>query len=688
MARERRVDHSFNVTEKHNIPYVSSDDEIAKFPGHSFALAEEVDHLFQTNSGPKGDSAYDIWLAENNSGTEQDFLDSLKGEKGDSAYRVWLEAGNTGTEDDYLKSLEGAEGADGSDGDPGEDGASAYEVWLAENNSGTEQDFLDSLQGEQGPEGHSAYDVWKEAGNTGTEDDYLKSLEGAEGPPGKDGTGVNILGSYDSEQDLVDANLTGNLGDAYLVGGELYVWDEGNTKWKNVGDIQGPIGPQGPDGPDGKSAYDVAVNNGWHGTDPDPAKHEQEWLDSLVGADGTTGSDGDPGEDGKSAHEIWQDAGNTGSEQEFLDSLQGEQGPEGPDAYNVWLQREDPGGGLGLGWDDYQNDIRGPRGHNGDSAYKVAVKDGFLGTEHEWLESLKGVKGDKGDKGDQGDQGDSGADGASAYEIWISAGNTGTESDFLTALKGDPGKDGANGKDGVDGKEGAQGLPGVQGDPGDQGPSPYEYWLDVTHPGADPDQLDHYDDFEDTIRGEQGPEGHSAYQSYLDNAPLPHLSEADWVASLKGEDGEPGVGINLIGEIDTGNPDDLPSGVNNFGDAYIVSGQLYIWLEDENGDASWHNAGKIQGPPGSKGDDGLSAYEIWIEEGNTGNKQNFLDSLVGQKGEKGDKGDPGKDVDPNTLAALQKEVTDNHNKILELEARIAARENLDTWGSLNPNPNP
>lgn len=33
---------------------------------------------------------------------------------------------------------------------------------------------------------------------------------------------------------------------------------------------------------------------------------------------------------------------------------------------------------------------------NGESAYNIAVKNGFVGTEAEWLESLKGEKGDKG----------------------------------------------------------------------------------------------------------------------------------------------------------------------------------------------------------------------------------------------------------------------------------------------------
>ena len=33
---------------------------------------------------------------------------------------------------------------------------------------------------------------------------------------------------------------------------------------------------------------------------------------------------------------------------------------------------------------------RGPRGFDGDSAYEVAVENGFVGTEQEWLDSIGG----------------------------------------------------------------------------------------------------------------------------------------------------------------------------------------------------------------------------------------------------------------------------------------------------------
>ncbi len=60
---------------------------------------------------------------------------------------------------------------------------------------------------------------------------------------GNDGTGVTILGSYDSEEELKQNHPTGNRGDAYIVNGNLYVWD--STQWKNVGSIQGPPGESG-----------------------------------------------------------------------------------------------------------------------------------------------------------------------------------------------------------------------------------------------------------------------------------------------------------------------------------------------------------------------------------------------------------------------------------------------------------
>ena len=80
-------------------------------------------------------------------------------------------------------------------------------------------------------------------------------------------------------------------------------------------------------GAPGLSAYEIAVKNGFQGT-------ETEWLDSLKG---------------KSSYQIAVDLGFVGTEEEFIASLKGDAGK---------------------------------------SAYEVAVENGFQGTEQEWLTSL------------------------------------------------------------------------------------------------------------------------------------------------------------------------------------------------------------------------------------------------------------------------------------------------------------
>ena len=106
------------------------------------------------------------------------------------------------------------------------------------------------------------------------------------------------------------------------------------------------------------------------------------------------------------------------------------------------------------------------KGKDGKSAYEIAVEHGFVGTEVEWLESLKGVDGKDGVNGKDGCDGRNGVDGLpgkdgksgadglpgrdgidgtdgkSAYIIAVEHGFTGTENEWLQSLKGADGKDG------------------------------------------------------------------------------------------------------------------------------------------------------------------------------------------------------------------------------------------------------
>ena len=106
------------------------------------------------------------------------------------------------------------------------------------------------------------------------------------------------------------------------------------------------------------------------------------------------------------------------------------------------------------------------KGKDGKSPYEIAVEHGFVGTEVEWLESLKGVDGKDGVNGKDGCDGRNGVDGLpgkdgksgadglpgrdgidgtdgkSAYIIAVEHGFSGTENEWLQSLKGADGRDG------------------------------------------------------------------------------------------------------------------------------------------------------------------------------------------------------------------------------------------------------
>ena len=76
----------------------------------------------------------------------------------------------------------------------------------------------------------------------------------------------------------------------------------------------------GSAGSPGKSAYEVAVDTGYVGS-------ESEWVESLQGEPGRPGTPGRPGNPGLSAYEIAVDAGFVGDEAAWLESLKGAPGP-------------------------------------------------------------------------------------------------------------------------------------------------------------------------------------------------------------------------------------------------------------------------------------------------------------------------------------------------------------------------
>ena len=135
---------------------------------------------------------------------------------------------------------------------------------------------------------------------------------------------------------------------------EIEISDFVNTSF-----LKGKDGEKGEAGKDGLSAYELAVQHGFDGT-------EEEWISSLHGRDGL---DGDEGFSPSIVEK-------TNTEDEYV------------------LTVTDVNGSF-----DTPN-LKEGNGEDGKSAYELALSNGFEGTEQEWLQSLKGEQGMQGDKGE------------------------------------------------------------------------------------------------------------------------------------------------------------------------------------------------------------------------------------------------------------------------------------------------
>lgn len=134
----------------------------------------------------------------------------------------------------------------------------------------------------------------------------------------------------------------------------------------------------------GKSAYQIAVDNGFVGS-------VQDWLNSLKGEKGDKGQQGfgqlgPQGAPGMSAYELAVELGFVGSEQDWLDSIVGPPGPIGPQGIQGYPGPQGIPGPVGL---------TGPKGDPGPQG----------------IQGIRGPKGDPGPSGPQGPKGDTGPEG-------------------------------------------------------------------------------------------------------------------------------------------------------------------------------------------------------------------------------------------------------------------------------------
>lgn len=185
-------------------------------------------------------------------------------------------------------------------------------------------------------------------------------------------------------------------------------------------------------GANGLSAYELWVVEGNKGTVSDflkslvGAKGKDGYV-GFSGASGTDGTAGVAGVAGPSAYQIWLDAGNVGTPEEFLTSLRG---------------------------------VAGAAGLNGLSAYDLWLSLGNTGTATEFLDSLKGVDGVNGTNGTDGTNGVDGTNGTNGADGICTVGQT-----------GEPGPQGPQGPQGLPGVDGVNGTNGADGARGPAGPT-------------------------------------------------------------------------------------------------------------------------------------------------------------------------------------------------------------------------
>lgn len=225
-------------------------------------------------------------------------------------------------------------------------------------------------QGVQGPKGEKG-DVGP-VGPAGPQ-----GPKGEKGEQGNDGTSLNVLGTKESEADLP---LSAEKNDAYLIDGEMWVFDGAN--WNNAGKVQGPQGPQGPKGDPGPQ-----------GVKGDPGEKGEQGIQGIKGDTGPQGEQGPVGPKGEQGDNgvrgttftpIVDSKGNI--------SWSNDGGLENPQTVNI----TGPQGDTGVKGDT------GPRGEKGTTFVPNVDTDGNIswsntdGIANPETVNIKGPKGDKG----------------------------------------------------------------------------------------------------------------------------------------------------------------------------------------------------------------------------------------------------------------------------------------------------
>ena len=304
----------------------------------------------------------------------------------------------------------------------------------------------------------------------------MGAVIGPTGPTGPQGPALNILGSFESVEELKEQHPTGNLGEGYIIGEELYVWTIDG--WEDVGAIKGPKGDIGPKGEMGEMGA-----QGIPGPQGDMGPQGEMGIQGIQGPPGIEGPKGEQGDIGPIGPQgdmgPMGPAGTPGTSVTILGSFdtivelqrefpQGKPGQSylvGSDLY-VWSEEssewKDVGQIKGPKGDQGERGIQGPRGEQGERGPKGEQgPPGIQGPRGE-----QGIPGERGLQGEQGIQGPVGPQGAQG--IKGETGEQGPKGD--TGPMGYPGPEGPRGEIGPEGRKGDRGEVGPQGPVGPPGP--------------------------------------------------------------------------------------------------------------------------------------------------------------------------------------------------------------------------
>ena len=583
----------------------------------------------------------------------------------------------------------GATGATGPQGPQGETGATGPQGPQGETGAtgATGPQGPQGPQGETGPQGPAGVGITNIIGpvTNGLQDTYtiiytngstynFTVTNGAQGAAGSQGS----QGPQGPQGETGATGATGPQGPQGETGATGPQGPQGATG------PQGPQGPQGATGADGNGIASIAKTNTANNVDTYTVTYTNGNTFTYTvtnGEQGATGPQGPQGETGAAGPQGPQ--GETGAT--------GPQGPQGETGATGAQGPQGETGATGATGNGIASIAKTSTTDNVDT-YTITYTDGNSSTftvtngtngaaGATGETGPQGPQGETGATGPQGPQGETGATGATGNGIAsIAKTNTtdnvdtytitftdGTSSTFTVTngtngaagATGETGPQGPQGETGATGPQGPQGLPGAQGETGNGIASIAKtsttdnvdtYTITFTDGTFTTFTVTNGTNGAAGATGETGPQGPQGETG---------ATGPQGPQGLPGAQGETGNGIASIAKTNTA--DNVDTYTITFTDGTSTTFTVTNGAQGPQGETGPQGPEGVGVPqtlsivgtsltisdgntveiPTVGGTNGLSAYEVWLEQGHTGTVDDFLDSLKGAQGEQGPIGPQG-----------------------------------------------